>query len=128
MTVVWGVSEEVFTSVRYAGHQAREIATLAVVTTPLTFGVLWWMSERKPAPLTAMIPDRATWVRALSLLVIPLWLVGVMASGDVMSEGQSDNGLAAMVAAHVFEHMLDHVLVAVAAAAAWLFATRSRRP
>jgi hypothetical protein len=51
-----------------------------------------------------------------------------MASGDVMSEGQSGNGLAAMVAAHVFEHALDYVLVALAAIAAWRFTSVGDEP
>jgi hypothetical protein len=126
MTAVWGLTEEVFTSVRFAGHQAREIATLAVVTTPLTLGVLWCMTGRQSAALTSLVPTRATWLRVSLMVVIVVWLAVVMASGDVMSEGQSDNGLAAMVAAHVFEHGLDHVLVPLAAAAAWLFGKPER--
>ena len=128
MTVVWRLSAEVFTSVRFAGHQAREIATMAVVAMPLTLGSLWWMTGRKACGPTSMRPTRATWLRASLLVVIPLWLVGVMASGDVMREGQSGNGLAAMVAGHVFEHVLDYVLVALAAAAAWLFGKPERDP
>ncbi len=117
-TVIWGVSAEVFTSVRYAGHQAREIATLTAVTIPLTLGLTWRMRRQA---IVALTPSTVPWRQASRLLIIPVWLLAVMASGDVMREGQSGNGLAAMVAGHVFEHVLDYAFVALAATAALRF-------
>jgi hypothetical protein len=120
VTAVFGVSRDIFTSVLYAGHQAREIATHAAVTVPLTLGVLWLTLARGRADPAAPVwaPNREAWVRIVALLAIPAWLGVVLASGDPMSEGQSDNGLAAMVAGHFFEHVLDYVLVMLLAVGA----------
>ena len=46
-------------------------------------------------------------------MVVPIYLAIVAMRGDVMAAGQSDRGLAAMVAAHYFEHALDYLLVAL---------------
>jgi hypothetical protein len=113
LTLVFGVSADIFLDVRYAGHQAREILTHGPVTLLLGLGVLLAAgvgrtlpdaertSLRRPVPMT---------LAALTLLV-PAYLAVVSLGGDVMAEGQSDFGLGAMVGAHYFEHALDYLLV-----------------
>jgi hypothetical protein len=53
------------------------------------------------------------WIRIALAVTIPVYLGIVAVRGDVMAAGQSDRGLAAMVAAHYFEHALDYLLVAL---------------
>ena len=144
LTAVWGFSGEIFTSVRYAGHQAREILTHGAVTLPLALGVLRlqrdWLSvsdpDGPPRRLRTAVGSAAarrtgpgTWLSAGLAFAIPAYLAAVALSGDVMEAGQSEHGLSAMVAGHFFEHVLDYVFVVcltAGARAAWL--VRLRRP
>jgi hypothetical protein len=114
LTVVFGLSVDVFTDVRYAGHQAREILTHGPVT--LLFGIAILLAASRPPPTPSPAPAGAKWaiwLKSFLFLSIPLFLAVVALSGDVMTAGQSDHGLAAMVGAHYFEHTLDYLLIAL---------------
>lgn len=113
LTLVFGLSTDVFLDVRYAGHQAREILTHGPVTLLLGLGIILIASGTSPRTTPRRPAAPPSWLTALfavALLVIPVHLAVVSLGGDVMAEGQSDMGLAAMVAAHYFEHVLDYTL------------------
>ena len=119
LTLVFGISQDVFTDVRYAGHQAREIVTHGAMTALLSLGSLHVVAGQrgrhaplKPRALSPIpSPDRTMWIVLLTVSAIPVYLAIVALSGDVMAAGQSDNGLAAMVGGHVLEHVLDYIFV-----------------
>jgi hypothetical protein len=117
LTLVFGVSPEIFTDVRYAGHQAREIATHGAVTLFVGFGILRVLdggAGRARPQQTASGADgheRHQLLAAALLALIPAYLAVVMLRADVMEVAQSEQGLSAMVAGHLFEHSLDYVLV-----------------
>ena len=134
LTAVFGLSGETFTDPRYVGHQAREILTHGPITLLLVFGVLHlagtWIAgaprreteaetgrSSAPAPATSRAtPVRfVRWVRPAVFAAIPLYLAVVAIAGDAMMAGQTDRGLAAMVAGHAFEHALDYVFVTLLA-------------
>lgn len=116
LTLAFGMSADIFTDVRYAGHQAREILTHGPITGLLAIGVVRRAAVRN-VPETVQTEQRAhrpywlDWLAAVGFVIIPLWVGGVTLAGDPMAAGQSEQGLAAMVAGHVFEHTLDYVLV-----------------
>lgn len=109
LTLVFGLSAEVFADVRYAGHQAREILTHGLVTLPLGLGLLLLLREGERGG--GAHARWVLWLYATLAVVIPVFLAAVALGGDVMAEGQSEHGLAAMVAAHTFEHTLDLLLI-----------------
>lgn len=119
LTLVFGLSEDVFTDVRYAGHQAREIATHGAITALLSLGALQ-LAVALRRPTTSLIPrapkpipsgDREMWIVLLTVSAVPLYLAIVAVSGDLMAAGQSDHGLAPMIGGHVLEHVLDYIFV-----------------
>lgn len=128
LTFVFGVSPLVITSVLYTGHQARELATHVPITMLLVFAALASVDANDASPggdtsVAGRLRQalRPSPIRVAVALAIPLALAAVTLSGDVMGEGQSAGGLAAMVGGHVFEHVLDYAftpLVAVAASRA----------
>jgi hypothetical protein len=121
LTLVFGLSRDTFTDVRYAGHQAREIMTHGPITLLLAFGIVRLVAARNAGPgrADAASPGggrtlgRAlpSWLAAALFMIIPLWVGAVALAGDPMAAGQSEQGLSAMVAGHVYEHALDYVLV-----------------
>lgn len=113
LTLVFGMSADIFTDVRYAGHQAREILTHGPITGLLAIGLVRRAAVRNVPPSDRTSHDmRPThWLAAAPFVIIPLWVGAVALAGDPMAAGQSEQGLAAMVAGHVFEHTLDYVLV-----------------
>ena len=113
LTIFFGVSADMFTDVRYAGHQAREILTHGLVTLPLGLAALAAARLRARDSVPTAEPGRASWAWALLVVGLPALLAVVALSGDVMAAGQSDQGLAAMVAAHNFEHTLDFLFIAL---------------
>lgn len=120
VTLVFGLSSETFTDVRFAGHQAREILTHGPITLLLGMGVLLIVSNNRSRPSSsAASPGTASriglGIAAAGLFAIPVFLAVVTLSGDFMEAGQSDEGLAAMVAGHVFEHVLDYAFVCLVA-------------
>jgi hypothetical protein len=126
LTIVFGVSTDVFLDVRYVGHQAREIMTHGPVTLLLGIGFLIAAASRPstaaPAATTGVSTDapvnRSVQAAMAGLvLLIPLYLAIISFGGDVMEHGQSGSGLGAMVAAHYFEHTLDYLLVLLLMAA-----------
>ena len=127
LTAIFGVHAQVFTSARYIGHQAREIMTHGLVTLPLAVGI----ARLTAAGAAAEPPPRAApWWRVASWLVmlgVPLFLVVAFWNVDLTTTGQMREGLAGIVAAHVFEHTLDVVLVAVVALAAAGYAGGRRK-
>lgn len=118
MTLLFGISADVFTDVRYAGHQAREIMTHGPLTLLLALAALhlagrWVTEEREPTSRdrTPTVSGMVGWLYVVMFFCIPLMLVLVAFSGDVMEAGQSEHGLSAMVGGHFFEHILDYLLV-----------------
>lgn len=109
LTLVFGVSAEIVTDTRYAGHQAREIFTHATTTLPLGLGLLLALG-RSGAGRADAVAAR-TGLLLVPVFVIPVFLALVALSGDVMAAGQSSLGLAPMIAGHYFEHALDQVLL-----------------
>lgn len=112
LTLVFGLSGEVFRDMRYVGHQAREILTHGPVTLLLGLGILLAAGEAgedRSGP-AIVLPAWMTAGFAGLALLIPVYLGGRGLGGDVMEHGQSEGGLAAMVAAHYFEHCLDYLL------------------
>lgn len=122
LTLVLGVSPQTVTSVRYTGHQARELLTHVPVTMPFAFAALaalrWQALPQNDAGSPWTRIRRALGVnpwQTAAAFAIPLMLAAITLSGDPMEEGQAEQGVAAMVAGHVFEHTLDYALtVAVA--------------
>lgn len=113
MTVAFGLSEDVFLDLHFVGHQAREILTHGPVTLLLGVGILLVGSNGGGPSATEppAVSGPATWFSGALLIGIPAYLAVVSLSGDVLEHGQTDLGLSAMVAAHVFEHSLDYLLV-----------------
>lgn len=113
MTAIFGLDGRVFTDVRYAGHQAREILTHAPVTFLLGMGIRSWWATRDGARQISFRPVSSGRLYALAgpVLAIPCYLAAVTMTGDFRHEGQSEMGLSAMVAGHYFEHALDYLLV-----------------
>lgn len=137
LTLVFGLSADVFTDVRYAGHQAREILTHGPITLLLGLGLVLAMAggvdggrisagiggrgdplaaggvDGSPAHLPSMGWSWPFAIALVAAILIPLHLAVVSLSGDVMEQGQSELGLSAMIAAHYFEHTLDYLLTAL---------------
>jgi hypothetical protein len=112
LTVIFGLSTDIFVDARYAGHQAREILTHGPVTLLLGLGMLLaWSSAGRTGSERRDPIGRATPLLVGVALLVPIHLAVVSLHGDVMAEGQSALGLSAMVAAHYFEHSLDYLLV-----------------
>jgi hypothetical protein len=112
LTLIFGMSADIFLDARYAGHQAREIMTHGPVTLLLGIGILLAWSRAGSA--SAIRQDCRPWTRRLLfgvVFLVPVHLSVIALSGDVMAQGQSELGLSAMVAAHFFEHSLDYMLV-----------------
>ncbi len=129
LTAVFGLSASVFVDVRYVGHQAREIMTHGPITLLLGFGIVLLIlgsadreGRTNVRTENRAIPWRKIRIPAAFVVLIPGLLAWVALRGDVMSAGQSEQGIAAMVAGHVFEHVLDYAFVALTAAAVfgWL--------
>ncbi|MBA3559995.1 MAG: hypothetical protein H0W30_15515 [Gemmatimonadaceae bacterium] len=118
LTLIFGLSREIFLDPRYVGHQAREILTHGPVTLPLTIGALYVVVSRLGYARGGMQKSVAPflsrdWLAIAALvlsLAIPLGLALGTLFGNALATGQRDHGLAAMVAAHFFEHLLDYVL------------------
>lgn len=112
LTVVFGLSRDVLFDVRYVGHQAREILTHGPMTLLLGLGLLLAATGRgqHSAARSLSLPRWMTGALWMLAMAIPLYLAVVSLTGDVMEHGQSEQGLAAMVAAHYFEHTLDYLL------------------
>ncbi len=123
MTLLFGLEDEVFFSPLYAGHQAREIATHGAITLPLALGCL---RLTRNAPVGSPRLGQEGKLRFTALVLICVWLTAVMAGGDIMAEGQSANGLSAMVAGHLFEHSLDYLAVVLLACGLGLLSSQTR--
>ncbi len=112
LTVIFGVGTEPFLDPRFIGHQAREIFTHAITTLPLGLGLMALVHRTLGAGPGPAPPERQLAARFIALAAIPAYLVAGTLLGDAMATGQTERGLAAMVAAHFFEHSLDFVLAA----------------
>ena len=133
-TLVLGVSSEIFTDIRYVGHQAREIATHGTVTLWAGFAVLRGQAGSSSGAESREIASgggggygRRHLVAGALVVSIPAYLAVVMLHGDVMEVAQSDQGLSAMVAGHLFEHSLDFALVGVLTAVGYGWIASSGR-
>jgi hypothetical protein len=109
LTVMFSFGFEPFFDPRFIGHQARDILTHAVTTLPLGLGLIALVHRVLGVTPGAAPPDRLG-VRIAAVLAIPAYLGAATLLGDALSTGQTERGLAAMVAAHVVEHVLDFVL------------------
>lgn len=123
-TLTFGVSSLSWMSSRYAGHQAREILTHALVSVPIALAT-GLAIIRPELPLD----DRALWTRLgaavrehiwawAAVLLLGAFLTGRSLAGDIREDGQVGGGVPGMVAAHFFEHSLDYVFTVLVAAAA----------
>jgi hypothetical protein len=110
LTVTFGLGLAPFTDPRYLGHQAREIMTHAMTSLPLGFAMLA-LVHRASGAMHARRDGAPPRLLLASVVVIPICLAIGVLTQDAMATGQTDRGLAAMVAAHFFEHALDYVLI-----------------
>ena len=108
LTVAYGITTEPFVDPRFIGHQARELFTHALITLPLGLGVVALVSQ--PAATSGADVRRPSRAGLVAVFAIPVYLTIAMRLTDSVSSGQTEGGLAAMVAAHFFEHSLDYVL------------------
>jgi hypothetical protein len=109
LTVVFGLSLEPILDPRFIGHQAREILTHALTTLPLGLGLLAAV-HRLAGVQCASRPGRWPTAALAGVMLIPAYLGIAVFATDAMATGQTERGLAAVVAAHFFEHVLDFVL------------------
>jgi hypothetical protein len=110
LTVVFGLSPDIATDPLHVGHQAREIATHALVTLPLVLAVLAWIDGRRD-PVPAGPAPTLNWLDLAGAAGIPAYLGMVAMATNVTEAGQAGGDLAALVAAHFFEHSLDYAFV-----------------
>jgi len=127
VTLACGFSLDFATDVRFAAHQARELATHVPITLPLTVAALLAMTGRRTGGPTS---GRITFTvaRALVLVAIPAWLFLIVARGNPASEAQTGQGLSAIIAGHVFEHAPDYLFTPCVAIAALMCFPRRPRP
>jgi hypothetical protein len=128
VTVVFGVGAAVATDPVLVGSQAREIATHGLVTLPLTMALYAWLDRRhNAARLDAGTADGANvaWYHLAFTLAIPMYLAVIVKADNVVSAGQTDGGLVAMVGAHFLEHTLEYALVALLTAGTYGFLRRT---
>jgi hypothetical protein len=111
LSIIFGVSADVFTDAQYTGHQAREILTHAAVTLPAGIAVVMIAGAGRSAAQRRVHPVAATLAMALAVLVPIHLTIITLAGGGVMEHGQTEHGLGAMVAAHYFEHTLDYLFI-----------------
>jgi len=129
LTLVFGLSADIFVDARYAGHQAREIMTHGPVTLLLGVGIVLMTRARGASPSAEMraMPTPMLWILAALSVLVPAYLAMVSLSGDIMEQGQSDLGLVAMVGAHYFEHSLDYLFFLLLLAGGLTLGPRSWR-
>ena len=118
LTLVFGLSSDVFVDTRYVGHQAREILTHGPVTALLGMGLIIGLRQWLGVDEEVAVRPGQPWFHTAAMIVIPVYLAAIALSGDVMTAGQSEHGLVAMVAAHYFEHALDYALTTLLVIAA----------
>lgn len=109
LTVALSFGFEPFFDPRFIGPQARDIVTHAVTTLPLGLGLIALVHRVLGVTPGASSPDRLG-VRIVAVLAIPAYLAVAGLLGESMATGQTDRGLAAMLAAHFVEHVPDYVL------------------
>lgn len=118
-----GLLSAAWNSVLFQGHQAREIATHALTTLPLSYAACALIARRPhAAPL-----DGRLFAGALALLALALYLTAHITYGaatrGAMDQGQSSD-IRVLIFPHFFEHALGYVLTPFVAAAT--FAGRGR--
>jgi len=127
LTLVFGVSAALFT---------REIATHGPVTLLWALGAVLATGWIGGSSMVADPGERGSrrrcprWTPAVPFVGIPAYLAVVALSGDVMGAGQTDQGLSAMVAGHLFEHTLDYLFVTflTVSGCAWMVHRLPARP
>jgi len=127
LTFVFGVNRAPFADAVYLGHQARELATHAIVTVPLGLGLCLRLAATRPLDPRRMLAgllSPAVLGPALLAIAIGVYLAaGVMMTGAV-DQGQTSS-LSALIFPHFFEHTLTYLVVGLISPAAYLWATRS---
>jgi hypothetical protein len=127
LTLVFGVNRSPFADAVYLGHQARELATHAIVTVPLGLGLCLRLAATRPLDPRRMLAgllSPAVLGPALLAIAIGVYLAaGVMMTGAV-DQGQTSS-LSALIFPHFFEHTLTYLVVGLISPAAYLWATRS---
>ena len=113
-----------FVDALHLGHQARELATHALVTLPLALGAAL-LARGEPGELRSGRSSRTALVAAAALAVLlGAWLaLGAVATG-ASSQGQTSD-LVVLLCAHVFEHSLGYLLVPLVA---WYACASPLRP
>lgn len=118
LTLVFRPTLEPFFDALFLGHQARELATHALITLPLALGVSLWVVERQGGKLvfgTGLSSFKPVRGAALLALLIGVWIaVGALATGAA-GEGQTSS-LTALLAGHVFEHAFGYAVAPLTAA------------
>jgi hypothetical protein len=110
LTVVYGITTEPLLDPRFIGHQARELFTHALVTLPLGLGLVALANRSAGVDAPRAGVPRPSMAAVLAVVTIPIYLAVAMRLTDSLASGQTQGGLAAMVAAHFFEHSLDYLL------------------
>jgi len=130
LSVVFVPTLEPFLDPRFIGHQAREILTHAAVTLPIGFGIVALIHRRHIAPEQEPPPIPPGAPVLVAVFLIPAYLGAQVIFGDVLATGQTDHGMAALVAAHFFEHSLDYLFVGLLTAGGYglLLASHARVP
>jgi hypothetical protein len=128
LTLVFRPTLEPFVDVLFLGHQARELATHALITLPLALGVSLWVVERQRGKLVfGTAPSSFKPVRGAALIALSLtaWItLGALVTGAA-GESQTSS-LTALLAGHVFEHTFGYAIAPLTAAT--LSASWARAP
>jgi hypothetical protein len=117
LTLVFRPTLEPFLDALFLGHQARELATHALITLPLAMAISLWVVERRGERLAWGPGSSYKAVRGAALLALLLaaWLAaGVLVTGAA-GEAQSSS-LVALLAGHVFEHSFGYAITTLTAA------------
>jgi hypothetical protein len=127
-TVLWGISAASFFNGVYLGHQARELATHAIVSVPLGLGLCLRLAVSQPVDvrgITRTGRGRLALLLAAIAAGIGAWLAWGVISTDAVSQGQTSS-LPALIFPHFFEHTLTYVIVALVAPGVYLATGRDR--
>ena len=105
-----------FRNAVYIGHQAREVATHAVVTVPLAWSACLFLGRNAWSDRTAGTSPLAFALVAGGVgVLVGLYLVIGSLVTSAASQGQSDS-LAVLIFPHFFEHTFSYVMTTLSAA------------
>jgi hypothetical protein len=125
LAVLFVPGSDSFSNSVYIGHQAREVATHAIVTVPLALSTCLFLGRHAWGGRTA-----GTSPLAVALIVggvgvlVGLFLVIASLVTSAASQGQSDS-LAVLIFPHVFEHTFSYVMTTLSAGLVFEWARHS---